>query len=43
MFCAPTALVMKASTGWYSQVGTCFIAAAWKTTSAPCSSETTAG
>ena len=37
MFCAPTTLVMNASTGWYSQVGTCFIAAAWKTTSAPCS------
>ena len=26
--------VMTASNGWYSQVGTCFIAAAWKTTSA---------
>ncbi len=37
MFCAPMALVMNASIGWYSQVGTCFIAAAWKTTSAPLS------
>ena len=31
-FCAPIALVMNASIGWYSQVGTCFIAAARKTT-----------
>ncbi len=34
MFSAPITFVRTASTGWYSQVGTCFIAAAWKTTSA---------
>ena len=35
MFWAPATFVLTASAGWYSQVGTCFIAAAWKTTSAP--------
>ncbi len=38
MFCAPITLVRTASNGKYSQVGTCFIAAAWKTTSASRSS-----
>ncbi len=33
-FAAPSTFVAVASAGKYSQVGTCFIAAAWKTTSA---------
>ncbi len=41
MFSAPTMFVLTASKGLYSQTGTCFIAAAWKTTSVPRSSDTT--
>src|SRR5690348_13533085 len=40
MCCAPRMFVCTASNGLYSHAGTCFMAAAWTTMSAPCIART---